>query len=69
MFKDNHEKIQPKDLLTEEEMLKLIEAGKKVGRSAYYFITRKGIEVRTKKIRKIFLFSITLFLNNSCLLL
>ncbi len=31
MFKDNHEKIQPKDLLTDEEMLKLIEAAKKVG--------------------------------------
>jgi integrase/recombinase XerD len=31
MFKDNHEKIQPKDLLTDEEMLKLIEASKKVG--------------------------------------
>ncbi|MDC8452258.1 MAG: tyrosine-type recombinase/integrase [Candidatus Nitrosotalea sp.] len=31
MFKDNHEKIQPKDLLTDEEMLKLIEASKKLG--------------------------------------
>lgn len=31
MFKDDHEKIQPKDLLTDEEMLKLFEATKKLG--------------------------------------
>jgi site-specific recombinase XerD len=31
MFKDNHEKIQPKDLLTDEEIIKLIETAKKLG--------------------------------------
>lgn len=31
MFKDNHEKIQPKDLLTDEEIMKLIETAKKLG--------------------------------------